>query len=303
MQPGARIAVLLAAAMTAAPAQAQSNLISQPVQVGDEAIRYTRGQASVIDHADTGSIQVRPAPMDHGSLVYGVAVLNTGRVPANVDVSNFSLIVNGKTYRAFTVTELTSRAKNRATWSKIGLGLLGGLAAGAAAAQRDTYVGTFRTPRATYTSVYTTPSISGQIAAGATIGATTAGLYAIQNALDQTLDALNEDVIQLTTVDPGESYGGAVFFEKVSIPKLPAEAEFVADWNGHEYRLKFQIAKPGTPAPPFRPVELPPPPPPIARMAPPVPGSIAQAGYAPPVAPPSVRPAQPLSGRVRCVTC
>jgi len=57
--------------------------------------------------------------------------------------------------------------------------------------------------------------------------------------------------MQMTTVDPGDSYAGTIIFQKVKFTKLPMKVTMTVDWNGRKYPFAFQIAKPGTPAPAF----------------------------------------------------
>jgi hypothetical protein len=237
------------------PVCAASDLISQPLQLGDENVRYNHGQATVDVYAEGGSIQVRPALMDHGSLSFSAAVFNSGSAPANVDVSNFTLVVDGKTYKALSVETLQKKAKSRAAWATFAVALAGGLSAYAAASQRDTYTSTLYTPRGVYQAYSSGPSAIGQVEAAAIVAGTGVGIAAIQNKLDGTLDKLGNQIVQLSTVDPGTSYGGVIVFEKVPFKKVPARAEMVVDWNGHQYHLNFQVAKPGTPAPPFKPAQ------------------------------------------------
>ena len=152
-----------------------------------------------------------------------------------------------------TVETLEKKAKSRAAWAQVALAMAGGLSAAAAASQRDTYHSTFVTPRGTYRSYYSAPSSFGQIQAAASIAAAGVGIAAVQNRLDKTLDALGSQIIQLTTVDPDDSYAGTIVFEKVKLTKLPMQVTMTVDWNGRQYPFSFQVAKPGTPAPAFKP--------------------------------------------------
>src|SRR3546814_5612141 len=38
-----------------------------------------------------GSVQIQPMPVDHGSLAFFVGVYNAGQLPANIDITNFSV--------------------------------------------------------------------------------------------------------------------------------------------------------------------------------------------------------------------
>lgn len=189
--------------------------------------------------------------MDHGSLVFNVAVFNTGGQTANIDVTNFTLGTDALTVNAMTAETLEKKAKSRAAWAQMGLALAGGITAAAAASQRDTYRSTFVTPRAVYRSYYSAPSAIGQVQATAAIAATGVGIASIQSRLDDTLDAIGSQIVQMTTVDPGDSYGGTIIFEKFRFTTLPMRITLNVDWNGRTYPFTFQVAKPGTPVPPF----------------------------------------------------
>ena len=208
-------------------------------------------------------------PIDHGSLAFNVAVYNDASQSANVDVGSFSLTSEGVAVAALSVDELERKAKNRATWATVGLALAGGLGAAAAASQRDHYRSTLYTPHGAYRYTYSAPSTAGQIQAAAIAGGTAYGVVSIQRQLDQTLNDLGDQIVQMSTVDPHESYAGKIVFNKVKLPKLPAQVTMVVDWNGQKYPFTFQIAKAGTPAPPFKPSTIEPEPqPPIIIQVP-----------------------------------
>lgn len=239
-----------------AQALAAPKLVVQPVQLANESIRYNHGIPTVDQESQGGSVQVRPAPMDHGSFAFNIAVFNDGKTTANLDTTNFTLSAGAVSVSALTADALEKKAKSRAAWSQVGLALVGGIGAAAAASQRDTYRSTFYTPRAVYHSVYSAPSAAGQIQAAAIAAGTGVGIASIQSRLDEKLEQIGNDVIQMTTVAPGESYAGLIVFEKVKLATLPAQVTMTVNWNGIAYPFSFQIAKPGTPAPPFKPAVL-----------------------------------------------
>ncbi|QSR18405.1 hypothetical protein CA833_14615 [Novosphingobium sp. KA1] len=269
MNRATRIVAPLVALAISTQAIAAPKIVIQPIQQADEHIRYDHGSATVDIFSESGSVQVRPAPMDHGSLAFNVAVYNDASQSANVDVSSFSLTSESVTVAALSVDELERKAKNRATWATVGLALAGGLTAAAAASQRDHYRSTLYTPHGAYRYTYSAPSTAGQIQAAAIAGGTAYGIVSIQRQLDQTLDDLGDQIIQMSTVNPHESYAGKIVFNKVKLPKLPAQVTMIVDWNGQKYPFTFQIAKAGTPAPPFRPSTIEPEPkPPIIIQVP-----------------------------------
>lgn len=244
--------VVLFATMLSVPATASAGEpVVQPVQIGAETVRYDRAVPTLDLRQQRGAVQIRPLPMDHGSLAFSVAVFNGGEAPVNIDTSNFTVTSGTQTLGVFSVDQLIAKAKNRAMWSQIGVAALGGLAAAAAASQRDTYRSTLYTPRGVYRGYYSAPSAMGQLQATAIVAGTGVGLVAIQNQLDRTREALGNDVVQMSTVNPGASYAGKIVLHKIKRAKLPQRVTITVNWNEEQYAFAFQMAKAGTPAPVF----------------------------------------------------
>ncbi|MEP7223159.1 MAG: hypothetical protein ABI673_10905 [Novosphingobium sp.] len=236
--------------MLATPALADT-LEVQPIQVGAETVRYMQGVATVDLKLTHGAVQIRPLPMDHGSLAFAVAVYNGGIQPANIGGDNFTVQAGSQTLAVFSVDQLVRKANNRAGWTQFGLAMLGGIASGAAASQRDTYSASLYTPYGSYHSYYTAPSINGQMQANSIASSTGFAIASVQNQLDQTRDQLANDIVQLSTIDSGRSYGGKIIVEKIRDVRLPQRVTITVEWNGEQYPFAFQLAKQGTPAPAF----------------------------------------------------
>ena len=230
-------------------AVAKEKFLIQPVQVGSETVRYDQGVATVELFNRQGSVQIQPMPVDHGSLAFFVGVYNAGQLPANIDISNFSIQAGEQPLAIFSRHELEKKAKNRAMWTQIGIAALGGLAAAGAASQRDTYRSSFYTPRGSYHGYYSAPSAIGQIQAAAITAGTGYAIYNVQQRLDQTRRELADSVVQLSTIDPDRSYGGKIVLAKIKDKKLPKVVTINLDWNGERYPFSFRLVKPGTPAP------------------------------------------------------
>ena len=311
-----RVATCIALCSISAPAIAGPNWAVQPIQAGQETVRFNQGVPTLDLELKDGVVQVTPLGIDHGSLAFGVAVYNDSRQPANFGIENVAASTGGGSLRAFTKDELERQAKNRATWTQIGLAFLGAAAATAAASQRSYYRSTYVTPRGTYRSYWSMPSAVGQVQATAIAAGTGYGLVAVQNQLDRTVETLGDEIVQLTTIDPGESYAGRIILQKFSPKSLPSQLVLTVNWNGESYSFTFQVAKPGTPPPPFLAItrasdltdfsprdQLPTPT--ATTVLPPVPSRVARgAGVRQhPVSVAPARGANELRGGVRCLTC
>lgn len=234
------------------PAMAGSKFVLQPIPVGTEQVRFNQGVPTLDLEQPDGAVQVTPLLMDHGSLAFSVAVFNNGKVPANIDITNFDISTGPEKLAVFSREQLEGKAKKRAMWASIAVAAAGGIAAAAAASQRDHYTATTYTPRGTYRTVVSAPSSAGQAQAAIAAAGAGAGVYAIQSQLDRTREMLGDTTVQLTTVDPGDSYAGRIVLQKIKSKALPQRISFVVNWNGRAYPFAFQMVKSGTPQPAFK---------------------------------------------------
>jgi len=230
---------------------AMAGLIVQPVPVAEETARYDRGLPTITIWREKGALQIRPRKLDHGSVAFDVAVYNRAAEPANFDTSNIEATADGKVIRPFTLVELEKKAKNRAMWSQIAVAALAGVAAGAMASQRDEYTSTVVTPRGVYRGYYSAPSAGGQLAAAGMVAGGGVAIASIDNQLRATLDNMQDNVIQITTINPGDSYAGMIVLQKVKSKKSPLRVDVKLTWNGETYPFAFRVVKEGTPMPQF----------------------------------------------------
>lgn len=259
--------------LVASPAYAAPNLVVFALQNGDEQIRYFNGVPTVTLDGKRGGVQIGSLPFDHGGLSFSVGVFNDSDTPAVIDVGSITVKVDGAPVRIFTREELERAAKRRAGWKQFGIALAGGLATYGAATQRDTYTATTRTPHGTYRTTYSAPTPGREMQAAVIAGGTGLAINQIQDRLDRTLGELGETTLQLTTVEPDESYGGRIVTAKIKPRKYPARIDVTVNWNDEVYPFAFQLAPGGSPVPPFRrpprpPVEAPPVQPAAVQAAP-----------------------------------
>jgi hypothetical protein len=136
-------------------------------------------------------------------------------------------------------------------WSQIGMAVLAGAAAAAVANAHTTHTnyGRVRTPHGTYSwaSRYRDNSLGVVAATGAAVAGGVA-ISRIQDRLDATLDMLDDEVIQRTTVEPQSSYGGRIVLEKIKDRKQ-RDIRLSVAWHGETYTFAYRIPATGEPAP------------------------------------------------------
>lgn len=249
---GSTMRVAVIGLTTAVPVHAYAaEPVVQAIQTGAETARFQQGVVTLDLELERGAVQVTPLPLDHGSLSFSVAVLNKADAPANIDITNFNVAAGPQALPVFSKDQLEGKAKNRAMWAQIALVAAGSLSAAAAASQRDTYRSTLVTPRGTYSFRGSAPSAAGQAAAAASIAGAGVGIAAVRARLDETRAALGNNIVQLTTIDPGEGYAGQIVVAKIKDRTLPQRVTVTVRWNGEDYPFVFQVAKKGTPVPEF----------------------------------------------------
>jgi hypothetical protein len=281
-----RLMFAAAALSLAVPTVASTGeTVVQPVQIGNETIRFEKGVPTLDLVKSRGAVQVTPLGMDHGSYVFGVAVFNGTDVPVNFDITDISAQVGAQPLGVFTVDQLISRAKNRKTWSQIGVALIGGLGAAVAASQRDHYSSSYHSRYGSGRVRISAPSLAGQLQAQRFQDDTVDAIGQMQAQLDETRARLGDEIVQLTTVDQRGSYAGKIILTKITPSAQPQQITIAVNWNGQTYPFAFQFAPSGTPAPVFTPRPMQPMPgrvePAVVRQPYEAPAPITQVALAP----------------------
>jgi hypothetical protein len=241
------MSVAVSAALIATPVAARDKLYALPSEGATAS--YERGIATVQIIRSNGIVQLTPLGLDHGGMTFLVTVFNNTDRPINFDLSNIRASASGQAVRAIGVDELVRKAKNRAFWKSVGIGLLGGLAAGAASSRTNTFYSSYTSRYGTSFAMVRYPSFAGQLEADRITGTTVYALAAIEGQLARTREMLSDQIVQTTTLQPGDSYAGRVVLSKISGP-LPRNVEINLDWNGESYPFALRLQGDGATPPP-----------------------------------------------------
>jgi len=239
------LAAVLAVAMCSSPAVAERRVNVQPVETEGATIRFTQGVATVDVQREHGAVQVTPLGLDHNRFTFLVVAMNMGDTADNFGVEDVDADIGGQHVATLTRERLDQMARNRAMWRQIAVAAATGLAAGVAANQRDHYTATTFTPHGTYRTFISAPSTGGQIAAAGLVAGGAYSIAQIQGQLDATRAALANEILQTTTIDPGDSYGGRIVIEQAtgSNRTLPQDVHLVVHFGGEDYRFAFHVTQ------------------------------------------------------------
>lgn len=229
----------IAAASLATPAFA-GDLVAKPVAGDGQTIRYDRGIPTIEDDLADAAVRVVPLPgLDHGRMQFKVAVYNKGSKPINVGVENIFVVHNTLRTPCHTADELAKMAKSRAMWSQIGYAMLAGAAA--AAQNNNTTVTTYTPSGRVYRTVIDRPGLSdGQIA---TVAAGGAAVALSQIGLNKTLEGIQNEVLQTTTLDPESGYGGIAVAHKLVKAKANDLVLLDVELGGNHHQFAFRLGK------------------------------------------------------------
>ena len=245
----ARAIALCAVLALASPAQAGKPFDIHGLIVGNEGARYVKGVPTLDLQQQRGAIELRSLGFYNNHPMFAIAFYNAGPEPVNIGLEDIHAAANGSALRVFPVEELERQAKHKAWWSQFAIAMLGGVSAGLAASQRNTYPSTITRPYGTYSVHASYPSLAGQLQAENISLNTAWSIAAIQYQLDRTIELINDHVVQRTTIDPGSTYGGLIIMDKLKEGDPPYELHLDVDWNGERYPFAYVMQKPGRPVP------------------------------------------------------
>lgn len=216
-------------------------------------VRYERGSPTIFSDLPSGSIQVTPVGYneDDDRLVFGVAAFNKVGAPVNFGTENIRVTDAAGPLKVYSRDGLAHEAKVRARWQAFATVLAGAAAAYAAQANAyhttQGYVSTPYGGASFYARSYDPyAAYAGSAAAGA---ATAYGLSSIKNSLDETLAGLNGDILQTTTVDPGNAAGGVVVVDMPKGRQFPQSISAEIAFANETHAFQFVVTKGDQPRP------------------------------------------------------
>lgn len=235
------------AALSVAITGCAKNYAAAPIASADQQVRYTQGVATTSSDKTRGSVQVTPLgyiPADN-RLVFGAAAFNKTAASSNFGLDSVTVTSNAMRLRTYTRDELAHEAKVKAVWAAVAVAVAG--AAAAYSANQNAYRttnGYVSGPGGTTTFSATTYD-PGLAYAGTAVAAAGTGyaLASINNSLDNTISHLNGSVLQINTVDPGQSSGGEIVVDMPKAKDFPQPLDISISWNGEVHNFSFKVSE------------------------------------------------------------
>ena len=235
-------------AIAPAPAFAKDYEFTPATEEGVD-IRYLQGVPTVTMADENGGIMVTQTEEIYGRVRMNVAFTNASDVPVNFGIENITATIDGEPVEIMSADGLEKIAKRKAGWANFAVAMAGGLGAAAAnmnANRTYTTVGHTR-----YGSYYSQTTVRDPAAAAvgtaASVGGAAYAMTRINANLEQTLGAIQNNVIQTTTVDPKGNYGGMLVFDKFKVDKkAPGRLELIIRRNANDadgYRVAFDLKR------------------------------------------------------------
>ncbi len=242
-------------ALAANPALAASPPSLYPVSIGHETARFTRGVPTVDLQAPDGAVQITPRPIENGALVFDVAVYNRGNGPANIGVENVSVSLGYQPLAVQSHDGLAEAAESKARRARIGTALVAGTLAAVSASssgERYAYHGHVATPHGVVSrTIVWEDNRAGQAGAALAVAGGAMAIGSIQQRLDYTMQQIDGQILQTTTVDPEASFGGRIVTAALPRSGGGQDVRVTVRWNGRDYPFAFRLLAPGEVPPPF----------------------------------------------------
>lgn len=218
-----------------------------PVADASQQVRYDHGKPTTYSEKSRGAVQVTPLGVNADNrLGFSIAVFNKSDNPADFGVENLAVLQqDGTPDKVMTSVELEHEAEVKAAWAQVAMVVIGGL--DAYEAGRHSYSTTnavVRTPYGSAAIHARTYDAAAAYQTGHDIGvATGADIASIQSSLDTTLQSIGQNVLQTTTVDPGDATAGIAVVDALSSSSFPQDVVLHVNWNGEDHVFHFTVAK------------------------------------------------------------
>jgi len=237
-------------ALLPTPAFAGAPMTLYPERLGAETARFERGDATVSLKLPSGTVQIRPMPVEKGRVAFSVAVFNDSRRSANFGPENISATVNGVPVAIPTHDQLAQQAQDKARAARIGTALVAGVLAGAAstASNHGTYYRRVGGPHHGYVqAIHWEDNTPGIVGAAAAVAGGALVIKGIDDKLDYTLQQLGGEALQTTTIDPGSTFGGLIVVPEAARGDRYAHIRIDVTFGGATYPFAFRLAPAGAP--------------------------------------------------------
>jgi len=218
----------LALSVAAVPAFAgQYN--SKPIAAESDTIRYFKGVASITRETPTALITITPLENDNGRPAFAILYENREEKPINFGLENISVTTNGMAVPVLTKKQLAQKAANAAMWAQFGAALVAGVAnADYGSTTTSGWVGR------SYVNVETNSYNSNNWAARQDMKEMNAE---IQAATEARLADAAQNVIDITTIDPGNGYGGKIILDKPKSKIWPAPITVTINGEAFQFTM------------------------------------------------------------------
>ncbi len=207
--------LLLIGLIAIAPQAEAGDFKSKPMPSETDSLTYYKG-IPVIERATTfGRVRITSIGEETGKPAFVVEILNESEAPINFGTENISVSVVGqkKPTIVYTANDIQRMVQNKANWAAFGAAMAG-------ASATNTSYGRACGYGQCVTASVTTPDYIAQANAAQQV-------RDIRSNEAGRIDELSQNYLQLTTVQPGESYGGRVAISKPKPKKWPAEISMI----------------------------------------------------------------------------
>ena len=239
--PGCIFCVLLMIMLAGCATSVRLNAV--PSQ--DQTVRYDAGTENLISEKESGVVGLRINPLTqltNGLISICVVACNRLDTPSTISSENVRAACAGKELKVHSPEDIVESMERRRKTALVLMALGGGMQGAAAynAASTRSYSGTVYGPgyTANYSGTVQDPAAGMQ--AQAMVNQQTAQqMDQINSSLMQSMQGISESALKKQTIQPGQIYGGMIFFDSGGYSSEKRRMRLEVDFNGETH--KFQI--------------------------------------------------------------
>jgi len=201
--------LFLAGLLITATPVAAADFQSKPLPGTNDSVTYHRGTPVIERETKFGTVRITSIPEETGKPAFVVEILNGTDKPINFGTDSIAASFSGqkKPTVVYTANDIQRMVQNKAAWAAALTSMSGALAT-------NTSYGSACGYGHCVTARVTTPDYFAQANAARNV-------EVIQYNAGARIDELAQNYLQITTVRPGQSYGGRVAISKPKVKKWP----------------------------------------------------------------------------------
>jgi len=227
----------------------------------DQSLEYYKGIPSLSSYAENSAVSISPGNKSFEKRAgFVVTVFNDSPESQVIDTTNIEVVSNDGSLKVFSAAELEKEARNAAAWQAVAVAMSS--ASNSYANSQAAYSSSYTTARTnSYGNVYTpsgtasynsygygtattstyNPAVT-QVLEAENRARTDSQMANIQSQLGQSLANVSNNILQATSVYPGQSFSSKFIVAPIKLIKGQSMVKVVVNFAGDVHTFQFDAS-------------------------------------------------------------